>query len=93
MSTEILTDLENESETHVQTEKAGPQTETVTYQEKRNELITPEPNSGRHEIISGPGEGDEREENPNLPTVRPQKPWQGIYSRVEFIRVTLANYL
>ncbi len=76
MSTEILIDVENQSETHTQIGGATPQTETVTNQGK--DLTTSKPIPGRNEIISEPSEGDEREENSDLPTVRPQKPWQGL---------------
>ncbi|TKS67326.1 Matrix-remodeling-associated protein 5 [Collichthys lucidus] len=72
-------DMENETETHIQREKAGPQTETVTNPEIQREAVTSKPISGTNEIFSEPGEGDEREANPSRSRMRPQKPRQGLF--------------
>ncbi len=77
-STETQTEIENEAETHTQTEKAGSQTETVTNPETRKEPITSAPVSGTNEIVPEPGEGVEREANPNPSRTRPQNPRQGL---------------
>uniref|UniRef100_A0A671Z3M1 Ig-like domain-containing protein n=1 Tax=Sparus aurata TaxID=8175 RepID=A0A671Z3M1_SPAAU len=71
--------IENEAETPIQTEKAGPQTQTVTNLETRKEPVTSKPISGTNEIASEPDEGDEREATPNPSTIRPQNPRQGLF--------------
>ncbi|XP_070694696.1 matrix-remodeling-associated protein 5-like [Pempheris klunzingeri] len=78
-STETPTDIENETETHLQIEKAGPQTETVTNLETQKEPVTSRPISGTNEIVSEPGEADEKDINPNPSGFRPQKPRQGLF--------------
>lgn len=78
-STEKPTDIENKTETHIQTEKAGPQIEIVTNPERWKEQVTSKPIPVTNEIIPEPGEGDEREANPSPSRIRPQKPRKGLF--------------
>uniref|UniRef100_A0A8C4EZI9 Ig-like domain-containing protein n=1 Tax=Dicentrarchus labrax TaxID=13489 RepID=A0A8C4EZI9_DICLA len=78
-STETPTEIENETDIHIQTDEAGPQTETVTKPETWKELVTSRPISGINEIVPEPREGDERVANPNPSRIRPQKPQQGLF--------------
>nr|XP_046260590.1 matrix-remodeling-associated protein 5-like [Scatophagus argus] len=77
--TERTTETPAGKETHMLTEKAAPQTETVTNSDTVNELVTYKPISGTNEIIPERGEGDEQEEKPNPSRVSPQKPRQELF--------------
>ncbi|XP_035532510.1 matrix-remodeling-associated protein 5-like [Morone saxatilis] len=78
-STETPTEIENKTDTHIQTDEAGPQTETGTKPETWKELVTSRPISGINEIVPEPPKGDERVANPNPSRIRPQKPQQGLF--------------
>ncbi|XP_070832865.1 matrix-remodeling-associated protein 5-like [Chaetodon trifascialis] len=78
-TTETPTDIENEAETHIQTEKVDSPTETATNPETWKEQVTSKPISGTNEIVPEPGDGDEREANPNPSRIRPQRPRQGLF--------------
>ncbi|CAJ1079206.1 matrix-remodeling-associated protein 5-like [Xyrichtys novacula] len=78
-STETQTDTENETETHKHTEKALLPTEAVTNPETQQEQVTSKPIMGTNEIVPETSKRNELEVNPNLPTIRPQKPLQGLF--------------
>ncbi|XP_008285892.1 immunoglobulin superfamily member 10-like [Stegastes partitus] len=76
-ATEEQTDMENETEAHIQTEKAGPQTQTTANPATHTGPVTSNPMSGTNEIVQEPGEGDEQKANPSPSRTRPQNPRQG----------------
>lgn len=77
-STEKPEDIENKTETHIQTEKAAPQTGIRATHERRKELVTSKPIPGISKIMPEPGEGGRQETNPSSSRIRPQKPRQGL---------------
>ncbi|XP_022051837.2 immunoglobulin superfamily member 10-like [Acanthochromis polyacanthus] len=71
--------IDKETETPMQTEKAGPQTETPTNPVTQKEPVTSNPMPGTNETVKELAEGNEQGANPSPPRTRPQNPRQGLF--------------